>query len=338
MTEKRGRKALKAPVQPEVQINEEAIADAVKARDDMHRLKSAYTSERDTLNQLIGRIQMGRAIGGLTNALNLQALKSVKESKIYKSLAGQSGVDRRGLPIHDLGTWEGFCRAVGFSPDKLDEDLKNLDAFGEEALESLSAVGAGYRELRQYRKLPEDRKQALIEVAKAGDKEGFVELAEEIIAKHAKEKEDFIQRLQEANQTLQAKDSVLTGNAQKINELAEQLELSKKFKPRPHSAAQSQEEQNIMDELDRVSASSRIEMRRLFLAVDAAMNVAGEAPPLKARQVIEFMCQELADNAIEFGIAISLNGQRVNPPWFEGLDPADIDKLADCNAKTWQGR
>ena len=50
----------------------------------------------------------------------------------------------------------------------------------------MSRMGIGYREMRQYRKLPEDQKLALVEAAKAGDKESFVDLAEEIIARHAK--------------------------------------------------------------------------------------------------------------------------------------------------------
>lgn len=203
MAETRGRKPLKAPPAPPA-VNEAAIEEAAQAARDLTLLKADFNNERDTLNQMIGRVQMGRAIGGLTNALNLQALKSIKESKSYRSLGGQAGVDRLGLPIHDLGTWDGFCRAIGFSREKLDEDLRNLDAFGEEALDGLAAIGAGYRELRQFRKLPEDRKQALIEVAKAGDKEGFVELAEQIISSHIKEKEVLQKAVEDGKQEMVA--------------------------------------------------------------------------------------------------------------------------------------
>ncbi|WP_291519353.1 hypothetical protein [Acidovorax sp.] len=198
-----GRKPLKAPPAPPA-VNEVAIADFTMAADTMRELQMGCTAERDTLNRMIGRIQMGQAFGGLATALTLRELKSIKESKSYRNMAGQTGVDRRGLPIHDLGTWDGFCRALGFSRDKVDEDLRNLDAFGEEALDGLSAIGAGYRELKEYRKLPEDRKQALIEVAKMGDKEGFVELAEQIISNHIKEKEELQKAVEEGKQELGA--------------------------------------------------------------------------------------------------------------------------------------
>ena len=62
-----------------------------------------------------------------------------------------------------------------------DEDIKNLRQFGEQALESMSRMGIGYRELRQFRRLPDDQKTALIEVAKTGDKDSFLELAEDLI-------------------------------------------------------------------------------------------------------------------------------------------------------------
>ena len=90
-------------------------------------------------------------------------------------------------------------------------------------------MGIGYRELRQYRRLPDDQKQALIEVAKTGDKEGFVELAEEIITKHAKEKATLTQQLEEAEADLQAREEVLAGRNSKIDQLETELSKAKKF-------------------------------------------------------------------------------------------------------------
>lgn len=158
-------------------------------------LASTANEERDTLNQLIGQIQMTGAIAKLTTVVGLTKLAYIKENRMYKALAGKKGTDRNGNEIADVGTWEGFCLAIGTTRQKADEDLLNLKAFGEDALEDLNRVGAGYREMRQFRKLPDDSKQALIEVAKTGDKESFVELAEEIISKHAKEKEILQQEL-----------------------------------------------------------------------------------------------------------------------------------------------
>lgn len=223
MTEKRGRKPA-VPVQSkEVAVNEELIATVNQASNSLTELKTSYSNERDSLNQMIGRVQMGLAIGGFTNMVNLQTLKAIKESKTYRSLSGQTAVDGAGLPVENLGTWDGFCRALGVSREKIDVDLANLNAFGEEALEFFTAIGVGYRELRQYRKLPEDRKQELLEVAKSGDKEGFVELAEEIIAKHVKEKEAMQAEVANAEAERDATNKLLETKNKRIDQLDKEV-------------------------------------------------------------------------------------------------------------------
>lgn len=148
-------------------------------------LASAASEEYATVNQLLGQAQMADSISKFSRTVRLTKLAYVKENKLYRALAGHKTPNGSALS----GTWEEFCGLLGYSKDKVDLDLQNLRAFGEEALESMSRMGIGYREMRQFRKLPDDSKQALIEVAKTGDKESFVELAEEIITKHIKEKE-----------------------------------------------------------------------------------------------------------------------------------------------------
>ena len=328
-----GRKPL-SPAQPVEVFLEEEARDRKKMIeiDEFRTIQDGYTVERDTLNQLIGRIQMGRAIGGLTQALNLQALKSIKASKSYKSLAGQVGTDRHGLSIPDLGTWEGFCRGLGYSPDKLDEDLKNLDAFGQEALENLSAIGAGYRDLRQYRKLPDDSKQALIEVAKSGDNEGFAELAEEIITKHVKEKDALHAQLQDAQETLEAKDRVLANKNARIDSLEEQV--SRRFKPEPDSIAKTEEEQTLLKEIESAVLGLEAPLQRLYLVADNVFNRSMDgAIDLRARQALDYVCQRVVDLAQQFGVTVDLES-RLRPPWMDEKLIAAMEERARANPQT----
>lgn len=89
----------------------------------------------------------------------------------------------------------------------------------------MSRMGIGYRELRQYRRLPDDQKQALIEVAKTGDKEGFVELAEDHYqTRQRKSRPDTA--IEEAEADLLAREEVLAGRNTKIDQL--ETELSKR--------------------------------------------------------------------------------------------------------------
>ena len=112
---------------------------------------------------------------------------------------------------------------LGRSKDQVDTDIQNLQAFGEEALESMTRMGIGYRELRQYRRLPADERLALIEAAKAGDKAELVDVAEMMISKHLKESEKLTQERDEAKKTADAREQVIASKEKVISRLQEQL-------------------------------------------------------------------------------------------------------------------
>lgn len=188
----------------------------------------AVSDERDLLNQMFGQVQMAQAFRKFADVVSLSKLSHIKETKMYRALSGKSGVDVHGDEIADVGTWDGFCRAIGSSKSKVDEDLLNLKAFGEDAMESLSRIGAGVREMRQYRRLPADERSALIEAAKAGDKDDLLDLAETLIARHIKEKETLESRATEAEETADARSEVIAKKESRINALEEDLHKSRR--------------------------------------------------------------------------------------------------------------
>ena len=330
MPKKAGRPAMPAAQAVAVVLNGEETAPEVAAVDGLAQLQASYGQERDLVNQLLGQAQMAGAFEEFSRTVRTSKLAYVKEHKLYRSIAGAAsphGAEKLS------GTWEEFCRLLGRSVDQVDRDIANVQAFGEQALESMSAMGIGYRELRQYRKLPEDQKQALIEVAKAGDKEGFVELAEEIIAKHAKEKEALTAQVQEAQATLEAKDRVLQTRAELIGKLEEQV--AGKFKPLPGSEARTAQEQALLKELDEGTSSAFLSMHRTFKAADAALSGSGarDAIQARARQAIEFLAQQLADMCEEFGISVDLD-ERINPSWLSEDAIAALEARNAANPHT----
>ena len=330
MPKKAGRPAMPAAQAVAVVLNGEETAPEVAAVDGLAQLQASYGQERDLVNQLLGQAQMAGAFEEFSRTVRTSKLAYVKEHKLYRSIAGAAsphGAEKLS------GTWEEFCRLLGRSVDQVDRDIANVQAFGEQALESMSAMGIGYRELRQYRKLPEDQKQALIEVAKAGDKEGFVELAEEIIAKHAKEKEALAAQVQEAQATLEAKDRVLQTRAELIGKLEEQV--AGKFKPLPGSEARTAQEQALLKELDEGTSSAFLSMHRTFKAADAALSGSGarDAIQARARQAVEFLAQQLADMCEEFGISVDLD-ERINPSWLSEDAIAAIEARNAANPHT----
>ena len=330
MPKKAGRPAMPAAQAVPVVLNGEETAQEVAAVDGLAQLQASYGQERDLVNQLLGQAQMAGAFEEFSRTVRTSKLAYVKEHKLYRSIAGAAsphGAEKLS------GTWEEFCRLLGRSVDQVDRDIANLQAFGEQALESMSAMGIGYRELRQYRKLPEDQKQALIEVAKAGDKEGFVELAEEIIAKHAKEKEALAAQVQEAQATLEAKDRVLQSRAELIGKLEEQVAGT--FKPLPGSEARTAQEQALLKELDEGTSSAFLSMHRTFKAADAALSGSGarDAIQARARQAVEFLAQQLADMCEEFGISVDLE-ERINPSWLSEDAIAALEARNAANPHT----
>jgi hypothetical protein len=210
------------PVAPEVAAALSQTQDVVVA------LQGAHNDERDTLNQIIGQVQMGRALSKFADVVSLTKLAHIKETRMYKALAGKKGVDREGNEIADVGTWEGFCLALGTSKTKVDEDILNLKTFGQEAMADLSRIGAGYRELRQLRKLPDDEKTALLEAAQSGDKEVFLDLAEEIISRQTAAKAIADENFSELEKEHQTQGEILAEAKQETLSLKAEL---KKLKP-----------------------------------------------------------------------------------------------------------
>ncbi|MBE8611503.1 hypothetical protein CYG68_03620 [Morganella morganii] len=181
---------------------------------------------RDLLNQLLGQAQMAEAFSKFSKTVLTSKMAFVKENKLYQSLKGKKTQD--GLEFS--GTWAEFCNLLNYTPEHANESINNLQSFGEEALESMSRMGIGYRELRQFRKLPEDSKTALIEVAKEGDKESLLELAEELISRQNQEKEALEKQLIDKDADLEASRKRAADLKIARDELEEKLH-EERFKP-----------------------------------------------------------------------------------------------------------
>lgn len=208
-------KSQAAELIPDVTLNPELEA----TQNLMATVSSQMNDERDLLNQLLGQAQMADAFAQFSLTVSTSKMAYVKENKLYRALSGRKTADGQQFS----GTWDEFCSLLGRSRQQIDEDILNLRTLGEEALESMSRMGIGYRELRQFRRLPEDQKSALIEVAKEGDKTALLDLAEEMIAKHAREKEELKTDLEISRQMLAEKKEELGTMRNEKEELKSRL-------------------------------------------------------------------------------------------------------------------
>lgn len=216
------RKASTPVINPMPEINTDAYREEAGALVPLGKIAQGIADERDLVNQLLGQVQMADAFAKFSVTVTTSKLAYVKENKLYRGLSGKPTGDGHQFS----GTWEEFCGLLGRSREQIDEDIRNLRCLGEEAMDSMSRMGIGYREMRQYRRLPEDQQAALIEVAKTGDKDAFIELAEEVITKHAKEKAELTKKLEDSQADYQALDKFAADTSAEKKELKLALERS----------------------------------------------------------------------------------------------------------------
>lgn len=197
--------------------------DVLEAANTLSVLQTDYDDARDLANHQLTKILITSAYEDFSRTVRISELLILKESKGYQNLKGVK-IPHRAESLN--GTWDDFCQKVlRRSVDQVDRDISNLKAFGEEALDSMTNAGIGYRELRQFRKLPEDQKTALIEVAKEGDKDSLIELAEDLIAKHTKEKEELKKKVDDTQADYNALQKRNTDISKEKEEMG--LKLSK---------------------------------------------------------------------------------------------------------------
>ena len=235
----------------------------------MAALEAGYAEERDLLNQLLGQAQMAEAFAKFSKTVLTSKMAFVKENKLYQQLKGKKNQD--GLEFS--GTWAEFCNLLGYTPEHANESIANIQMFGEEALESMSRMGIGYRELRQFRKLPDDQKTALIEVAESGDKESLLELAEEMIAKQAKEKEALSFKLDRLSADLEASRQLTADKESRYEKVFyEKAKLEEQLRTRVQTETPDETTAAIRQDVTKFATTVEINMRSQLASALSKLN------------------------------------------------------------------
>ena len=110
---------------------------------EQQEIKAKQQEDREALiaeaSRLTGRVEAFNFISKLTTVGSLMIIKKIKESGVYKELP-------------NCKTWADYCKSIGFSVNKIDEDLLNLNTFGENLLTTVGDFSLGYKDLRELRK------------------------------------------------------------------------------------------------------------------------------------------------------------------------------------------
>jgi hypothetical protein len=267
---------LSAGLHPDVSLDDETVTEGVGAAmvvvEPQHSNAAPMPNERDLINQLLGQAQAAKAISQFSRTIGISKLAYVKESKSYKAL---KGMNPNGTELS--GTWAEFCGLLDMSVDKADLDISNLKMFGEEALESMTRMGIGYRDLAQYRKLPDDEKTALIEAAKSGDKDQLLDLAESLIEKHIKEKSELTEKAAELEQGL--KDSGKRINNMNAEIERQEMQLERLGKKKERLTKFEEFTEDVRDECMYLQAGCELNLNSLHKLFDDCMYGEGADTP-----------------------------------------------------------
>ncbi len=297
------------------------------------QLEQSVSVEQIQLSEKLGAIKATAFIKKLVTVTEIKLLSEVKESKQYKGLkiVGDNG------KVVTVTTWEQFCNHLGMSCEKIDEDIRNLGAFGEDFLETSQRMGLGYRDLRKLRKLPEEDREVLIngEAVKAEDRESLIDLIEEMSAKHAKEKDQLKARVADLESSDAAKEQIIKTKDQKNNELLEKvakLESPVEIQKRAETEDQ-QIELAALDVLKTASNSFLIAFNQYINALGGVLDTAENGHPHLFERVDESIvatAQRYAQYIQSLGVQVDF-AEMLSPAWMfpENNDLAAVSAEAE---------
>ena len=194
---------------------------------EQQEIKEKAQAERETLiaeaSRLTGRVEALNFIGKVVTCSELINLKKIKESKIYKELP-------------NINTWADYCKSLGYSVDKIDLDLRNLNTFGEDFLRTVQTFGLGYRELRSLSKQVksgslEIKDESVVidgEVIPLDDKDELRDALDTLLKSKYKEIEEKDKLLKDKEMQLEVVRETKDGFARRMDKAEEEAAAYKK--------------------------------------------------------------------------------------------------------------
>lgn len=273
----------------------------------------AMTQDKAQAYELVGMLKAFDFTKKVTTVGTLKILAEIKEAKQYKGL---ELLDKDKNPRH-VGTWSGFCEVLGYSVNKIDEDLQNLSKFGEDFLETSQRLGLGYREMRKLRQLPEEARAEIVDAdySDTTDKEELIEKIEDLTAQHAKEKEALQAQLKRKSDDYEAQAKVLATKNERINHL--DLELAKKTKA---IETQTPEQRGgvLREEAAAISYKAEAVLRGQVFQAFEALTAHTEATGIDHKQFMSGVLAEyqliLSELKERFGLEDAPSGEAL-PEW-----------------------
>ena len=194
---------------------------------EQQEIKEKAQAEREALiaeaSRLTGRVEAFNFISKLTTVGSLMIIKKIKESGVYKELP-------------NIKTWADYCKSIGFSVNKIDEDLLNLNTFGENLLTTVGDFSLGYKDLRELRKQVksgslEIKDESVVidgEVIPLDDKDELRDALDTLLKSKYKEIEEKDKLLKDKEMQLEVVRETKDGFARRMDKAEEEAAAYKK--------------------------------------------------------------------------------------------------------------
>ena len=292
----------------------------------------ALTQDIAEAHEAMGMIKAFGFVNKLLTVGTLKILTEIKKNKKYKGLV--TYIDGK---LTTVGTWEQYCKACGFSVNKVDEDLQNLNIFGEEFLELSQNLGLGYRDLRKLRQLPEEARAEIVEAdySEATDKEELLERIEDLTAKFAKEKGELEGKLKRKSEDYDAQAKVLANRNERINKLDAELVKKEKL-----IATQTPDQRGgaLREETAAISYKAEAILRGQVWQAFEALEAHSSEHGIDHKQFMSGVLAEyqliLSELKSHFNLDSTPSGSYV-PEWAQDEEnelPPDVAEILDKNA------
>lgn len=288
------------------------------------QIEQSVSEDQIQLSEQVGALKATGFFKKVSTVTEIKLIAEIKESKKYKGLR---------LISHDekyvtCSTFQDFCNAIGYSYEKINQDIQNLGYFGEDFLETSQRMGLGYRDLRKLRKLDDAEREIVIngEAVKTEDRESLIDLIEEMSAKHTKEKTALKKKVDDLSADVDAKDKIIKNKDDKINK--QDTELTKLKSP-PEIAKRTESEPQllraeVLKELGSACLTMHNNVVRFTNDINSLLDVINERELFDIQEKLEIsvvgLFQQIAQTSVELGIQIDFETM-VNPDWTMTVNP-----------------
>jgi len=275
--------------------------------------------------KLLGQIDATSYVKKVVTIQDLILIRQMKESKLYKNLKIQVG--EKLVTCYDFSE---FCEfALGVSREKIDLDLLNLAALGEEFYAASQKMGLTYRQLRALRALPEGELEdvkALVDNPEA---------IQEALDRHKDEKAKLKKEIKEKNDRLDTQETMLADADTALREAKEKLIKYNKLTPDEQRMQREEAALKELTELQLMELRVLGEWTMFHSKAEAIMFA--DVPPSFRDQVtamVSTVCVKIAEDLRYSGIAPDFSHEVYpdhlvlqNPEKYARMKPEQLPRL-----------